>query len=89
MFAGVKKVVREIHSEPGPNGTLSWGRIAASGSLVAAIVWVTSIVIHTHALPALDGISGFVIAPYAANRVATAVQSFSANPVTRNPGDKG
>ena len=82
---GLKKIVREIHSEPGPNGTLSWGRIGASASLLAAIAWVTSIVIHSHTLPALDGISGFVVAPYAANRIATAVQSFSGNPVTPNP----
>jgi hypothetical protein len=81
-LAGIRKVIREIHSEPGPAGTLSWGRIGASASLLAAIVWVSSIVIHTHSLPALDGISGFVVAPYAANRIATAVQSFSSNPVT-------
>jgi hypothetical protein len=84
-FAGIRKVVREIHSEPGQNGTLSWGRIAASASLIAAITWVTHLVIHTGTLPALDGISGFVVAPYAANRIATAVQSFSSNPVIPNP----
>lgn len=83
--AGFRKVMREIHSEPGPTGTLSWGRIAASASLIAAVVWVTKLVFQTHSLPSLDGISGFVVAPYAANRVATAVQSFSSNPVTPNP----
>ena len=80
-LAGVRKVVREIHSEPGPGGTLSWGRIAASASLIASIAWVTKVLIHTGTLPPLDGISGFVVAPYAANRVATAVQSFSSSPV--------
>jgi hypothetical protein len=80
-LAGIRKVIREIHSEPGPNGTLSWGRIAATASLVAAIVWVSHLVFRSGTLPSLDGISGFVVAPYAANRVATAVQSFSQNPV--------
>ena len=64
-------------SEPGANGTLSWGRVASSICLIAAIVWISHILIHTHALPALDGITGFVAAPYASNKVATAVQSFS------------
>lgn len=84
-LAGIRKVIREIHSEPGPNGTLSWGRIAATASLLAAISWVTSIVFKTHALPDLAGAAGFVVAPYTANRIATAVQSFSSNPVTPNP----
>jgi hypothetical protein len=82
MFDKLKKVIREIHSEPGPNGTLSWGRIAATASLAAAIVWVSRLVFQTHALPSLEGISGFVVAPYMANKVSTAVQSFSQNPVT-------
>jgi hypothetical protein len=81
MLDKLKKVIREIHSEPG-NGTLSWGRIAATASLVAAITWVTRLVFQTHALPSLEGISGFVVAPYMANKVSTAVQSFSGNPVT-------
>ena len=76
-FSGVNKVVREIMSEPGPNGTLSWGRVASSVLLLAAIVWVSHILFRTHQLPALDGITGFVLAPYGSNKVATAVQSFS------------
>lgn len=84
-LAGIKKVVREIHSEPGPNGTLSWGRCASTGTLIAVLVFIGTIVFRTHALPDLAGASAFAISPYAANRVATAVQSFSANPVTPNP----
>lgn len=79
-LAGAKKVFREVLSEPGPEGTLSWGRVAASLSLLSAIVWITKIVLHTHALPDLMGASGFAVAPYAANRAATAVQAFSKNP---------
>jgi hypothetical protein len=69
--------LREIHSEPGVGGTMSWGRIASSVALAASIVWVSWLVFHTHALPALDGITGFVAAPYASNKVATAAQSFA------------
>jgi hypothetical protein len=78
---GFKKMVREIHSEPN-GGTLSWGRCASTGTLIAILIYVGHIVFHSHALPDLAGASAFAISPYAANRVATAVQSFSSNPVT-------
>jgi hypothetical protein len=68
-FQGVSKTLKEIYSEPGPQGTLSWGRVAATITLLAAIAWVTRIVLMTHALPALDGITAFGLAPYAANRI--------------------
>ena len=84
-LAGIKKVVREIHSEPGPNGTLSWGRCASTGTLIATLVFIGAVVFRTHALPDLAGASGFAVAPFAASRIATAVQSFSANPVSPNP----
>jgi hypothetical protein len=84
-LAGLKKLVREVHSEPGPSGTLSWGRCASTGTLVAVLIFVGHIVFRTHTLPDLAGASGFAVAPFAANKIATAVQSFSANPVTPNP----
>jgi hypothetical protein len=83
-FAGIRKVIREIHSEPGPNGTLSWGRCAATGSFIVAACAILHVVFHTHTLPSMTDAGAFVIAPYAAGRVATAVQSFSSNPVTPN-----
>jgi hypothetical protein len=76
-FDKIKKVFREIMSEPGPNGTLSWGRVASSVCLLASVVWASHIVFTTHAFPAFDGITGFVVAPYGANKVATAAQAFS------------
>lgn len=82
MFAKIIKTIREIHCEPGTNGTLSWGRVASSFALVSAVVWVTRILFLTHSLPALDGITGFVLGPYGANKVATAAQGFSQNPVS-------
>ncbi len=78
--AGIKRVVREIMSEPN-GGTLSWGRVASSVALVAAIVWITRVLILTHSIPALDGITGFVLGPYGANKVVTAAQAFSSSPV--------
>jgi hypothetical protein len=78
----IAAIVREILSEPGPGGTLSWGRVAATVSLLTGIVWVTKIVLHTHTLPDLMGVSGFVTAPYAVAKASAAAQSFSNNPVT-------
>ena len=74
-YESLKKIFREILSEPN-GGTLSWGRVASSIALIAAIIWITKIVLFTHALPALDGASGFIVAPYASNKITTAVQSF-------------
>jgi hypothetical protein len=83
-LAGFKKIIREIFSEPGPNGTLSWGRVAATITLFAAITWVTRIVLLTHALPDLSGATAFGLSPYVANKGAALAQSFSQNPVTPN-----
>lgn len=84
MFAGVKKIARELFSEPGPNGTLSWGRVASAVALVASVTWVSRILIHTGALPSLASITGFVTAPYASGKVGSAVQSFTDHPTTDN-----
>jgi hypothetical protein len=82
-FEKIKKHAYEILSEPG--GSLSWGRCASTVSLLASIAWVSHLIIHTGQLPALDGITGFVIGPYGANKLGTAVQSFSQNPAVPNP----
>lgn len=74
---GVKKVLREILSEPGPNGSLSWGRVASSVALVASIIWVSKEIILTGHLPPMEGVTGFMISPYMANKATNAVQAFS------------
>jgi len=84
-LAGIKKIVREIHSEPGPNGTLSWGRCAATGAFLVMAVSILHTAFHNGSMPPLSGAAEFITAPYLANRVATAVQAFSSNPVTPNP----
>jgi hypothetical protein len=81
MFAKAAKIIREVLSEPN-GGTLSWGRIASTVCLVAAIVWVSRVAFHNWSIPSLDGIATFVLGPYAANKVSTAAQSFSNNPVS-------
>jgi hypothetical protein len=73
----MKIAIRELFSEPGANGTLSWGRVASAVALLGALVWVSKIVFQTHTLPAFDGITAFVLAPYGANKVATAAQAFA------------
>jgi len=73
-------MVREIHSEPN-GGTLSWGRCAATGAFITMAIAVLHTAFHTGAMPPLSGAAEFVTAPYLANRVATAVQAFSSNPV--------
>jgi len=79
----VKKILREIHSDA--NGQLSWGRTASTFALVAGIAWISRLVFMTHTLPAMDGITAFVVGPYGANKVAGAAQSFSQNPVVPPP----
>jgi hypothetical protein len=82
MLSKVTKVVRETLSEPGTNGTLSWGRVASSVFGLATLVWVSRILYMTHGLPAMDGITTFVLGPYGANKIATAAQAYSQNPVS-------
>jgi hypothetical protein len=83
MFQHAKKILREVLSEPG--GGLSWGRVASAISLLASLVWVSHIILHTHAMPDLTGTTALVVGPYAAGKVAAAAQSFSDNPVTTTP----
>ena len=79
---GFSQALHELFSEPGANGTLSWGRVASAVALVGGIVWISHIVYVLHTLPAFDGITAFVLAPYAANKAGSAVQAFSNNPVS-------
>lgn len=76
-----KETIREIMSEPGPNGTLSWGRIASSIALMAVIVWGCWLV-RLHQTVPFKEMGEFVISPYGANKLSTAIQAFSKNPVT-------
>jgi hypothetical protein len=51
--------------EPG----ISFGRLATFIALLAVIVWVTKIVWHTNALPALDGVTLFAVSFYGTGKL--------------------
>ena len=76
-------MLREVFCEPNTND-LSWGRVASTICLIAAIAWVTRFLLLTHTIPDLNGITAFILGPYTANKVTTAVQAFSSNPVNVN-----
>jgi hypothetical protein len=77
--AGVYKICREMFGDS--KGVISLGHVMTGVFGLVAIVWVSKIWLWTHALPPLDGITGFIVAPYGANKIANAAQAFSQNPV--------
>ena len=79
-YAGVKKVSREMFVDS--KGVISLGHVLTALFGVAAIVWISHILLRTHALPPLDGITTFVLAPYGTNKIMSAAQAFSPNPVS-------
>lgn len=82
----IGKTLREIMSEPGSVGTLSWGRVASSFAFAASLGWVTHLLLRgvsVHEIPFKD-LAEFSISPYGANKLTTMIQSFSSNPVNRS-----
>lgn len=56
-------------------GTPSSSRIISAVCTIAAIGWITHVVVHTHALPdvaSMGGVTAFGTSHYIANRVTTA-----------------
>ena len=80
LFEGFKKISREMFGDS--KGIISLGHVLTAVFGVAAVVWISHILIVTHALPSLDGITTFVLAPYGTNKLTNTVQAFSQNPVT-------
>lgn len=69
--------LREVFSE---NGQGSFSRLASALHTMGGLGWITHFVVHTHQLPdavTLGGIAAFTVAPYAANKAAGAISSFS------------
>jgi hypothetical protein len=62
--------LKSVFSEPTGEG--SCARVLSAVFAVAAIAWVTHVVIHTHAIPPLTDITVWISAPYAVNKVTTA-----------------
>lgn len=91
-FQVFAKTLREIHSEPGASGTLSWGRVASSFCLTLAAVWACHLIFRFHPTTTaalrdltapLRDLMEWSLAPYGANKVMTTIQSFGQNPVNR------
>jgi hypothetical protein len=83
IFHTIGTWIHEALSEPGPNGGMSWGRCAATATVIASICWVTYLLVRTHAMPDLTGPMTFGLSPYVANKAITTVQSFGTNPVNK------
>jgi hypothetical protein len=82
--------IRQIFSED--DGTGSASRVLMVLHSIAAIAWGSHVVYHTHALPdaaSLSGVTAFLTAPYAVNKMHAAVTAFAppaGNSPTGNPG---
>jgi len=70
----MKPFWRSVFSEA--DGTGSWSRVSSAMTLVASLVWVSYVVLHTKAIPSLDGVALFIgtgNVSYVANKVSTAI----------------
>ena len=66
----MKPFWREVFSEPGPDGTGSASRVTMFMFALAAVAWITYVLIKTHSVPDLLNIAAFVLSPYGVNRVS-------------------
>jgi threonine/homoserine efflux transporter RhtA len=74
MSAFVNKIYGMLSE--GESTVLSWGRCGSLVAMVASICWVTYLVIRTHTMPDLSGVTAYTVAPYSANKITDAVKSF-------------
>ena len=71
--------LREAFSE---NGQGSASRLMFFLHSCASLGWGTHFVVHTHTIPdaaTLAGLAAFAVAPYASNKMASAISSFGNN----------
>jgi hypothetical protein len=69
--------IKSIFSEDDGSGSAS--RVLMVVHAIAGIFWGTHVVWHTHALPdavSLSGVTAFISAPYAINKMHSAVTAF-------------
>jgi hypothetical protein len=57
----MKKFLHDLFSE---SGEASFSRLGAFVALVFACGWITYLVLHTHILPSLEGLTLFIAALY-------------------------
>jgi len=75
--------LREAFSEDDGRGSCS--RLMMAFHAVAAVAWGTHFVLHTHVIPdpvTMAGLTGFITAPYAVNKMHAAVTAFSSSEKT-------
>lgn len=48
-----------------PDGTPSFARVASGVVVVAAVSWVTAVIVMQHSLPTFEGVSAFLVAALA------------------------
>jgi len=70
----MKDFWKSVFSEPG--GPPSTSRVIMAFFAVAAVAWVSYIVLHTRVIPDLWHIAAFVASPYAINKTATTITEF-------------
>ena len=66
----------KVFSEPGPDGTPSTCRVVMALFAVAAVAWVSYMVLRTHNIPDLWHIAAFVSSPYAVNKASATISDF-------------
>lgn len=77
--------LREVFSEDGQG---SFSRVAAAFHTSAVLAWGFQFVHFHHVIPdpvTMAAMSGFAVAPYAANKAASAISSFSSSAPTPLP----
>jgi hypothetical protein len=69
--------LREVFSEPVATGsTGSASRVVMGFFALAAVGWVSYLVIKTHVIPNLLEIAGFVSSPYLVNQAKASIADF-------------
>jgi hypothetical protein len=70
--------IKSIFSEDDGSGSAS--RLLMVAHAIMGCIWGTHVVYHSHALPdpvSLAGVTAFITAPYAVNKMHSAVTAFS------------
>jgi hypothetical protein len=67
----MKKFLQQLLSE---SGEASFGRLGALVALGFACGWITYLVLHTHVLPSLEGLTFFIAALYGLGKANETLQ---------------
>ena len=67
------KFIQQLFSE---SGEASFSRLGAFIALAFACGWITYLVLHTHLLPSLEGLTFFIAALYGLGKANETLQRF-------------